>query len=184
MALLPPNRDSTHSGDGSTAEAAAIDEDTLFEILGNERRRTCLKLLAQSDESWDVSYLSERVATDVTDEPSAAEEIYDSVYISLCQTHLPKLDKAGLVDYDAEIKTVTIGPAADSIRQYWFPEAETSTAPDTTPQRSLLVSVCTVVGLVVGTLVPSIAAPVSAVIVGLNLVALFSVAHERIRASD
>ena len=178
--LRPSDRGSVDAG----AESTAISEDTMFELLGNERRRSCLKLLSGSDGEWEVSSLSERVATDVTDEPSAAEDVYDSVYISLCQTHLPKLDEAGLVEYDAERKTVTLGPRADGIRQYWFVDGATSDEPDTALSLSVLVSVCTVVGLGVATVVPSISGPVTAGIVALQLVVLLAVARQRLRATE
>src|SRR6056297_1088682 len=96
--------------EASTATPATIDEDTVYEILSNERRRRCLKLLSESDEQWEVSQLSKRVAADIAD---ADADIYDSIYISLCQTHLPKLAEADLIAYDSTEKTVTPGPAME-----------------------------------------------------------------------
>ncbi|QIO24573.1 hypothetical protein [Haloarcula sp. JP-L23] len=125
-------------------QAPALDEDAVYDLLGNERRRVCLKLLSQSDEVWDVSDLSERVAEIVSDPSTSPDDIYNSVYISLCQNHLPKLDEVDLVEYDSEAKTIHIGPAFDDIGRHWLADDQ---QPDTSPpafRLTLAASVITV----------------------------------------
>jgi len=41
---------------------------------------------------------------------AATGEEYRKTYNSLTQTHLPRMDKANIVDYDKDRKTVTRGP--------------------------------------------------------------------------
>jgi len=60
----------------------------------------------------------------VSDEETSPDDIRDSVYISLCQNHLPKLADAGVVGYDSAEKTVGPGPA--------FPVVERHLRADTT----------------------------------------------------
>ncbi|EMA32765.1 DUF7344 domain-containing protein [Haloarcula japonica] len=89
---------------------------TIFDILGNERRRACLHCLAEHEGALSVSALGKQVARAVADAEADSDELYDSVYISLCQTHLPKLDAVGLVEYEQNRKRVRQGPRFDAIR--------------------------------------------------------------------
>ena len=101
------------------------DDATIFDILGNERRRVCLHCLAEHETALSVSALGQQVAKGVADAETDSDELYDSVYISLCQTHLPKLDAIGLVEYEQDRKGVRQGPRFDAIR-YQFEAARTT----------------------------------------------------------
>jgi hypothetical protein len=90
----------TESGDDPSG---SISREEVFEVLSNERRRLVLQYLRERDE--------ERVDfRDIVDQVAACEngvpaERLDSgdrkcVYSALRQTHLPKLDKLGLVEFD------------------------------------------------------------------------------------
>ncbi len=52
--------------------------------------------------------LSEAIAEAETGESPPPRNIRDSVYASLHQTHLPMLDKLDVVDYESNLKTVTL----------------------------------------------------------------------------
>ncbi|MDQ2072850.1 hypothetical protein RBH20_09915 [Haloarcula sp. H-GB4] len=97
-------------------DQTGLDDATIFDILGNERRRVCLHCLAEHETALSVSALSQQVANVVADAETDSDELYDSVYISLCQTHLPKLDAVGLVEYEQDRKRVRKGPRFDAIR--------------------------------------------------------------------
>lgn len=92
------------------------DCDELFTLLSNSRRRSVLYVLYQSDGALELSLLVQRVASCETGVP--AEELDDdvtqSIYISLHQTHLPKLADFGLVTYDDDDdeRTVSLTPRA------------------------------------------------------------------------
>lgn len=92
-----------------------LTDDTFYNLVGNERRRACLERLVESETEWSVGDLAKAVATDITDSSTSPEEVYDSVYISLCQNHLPKLADASLIDYNHDAKTVTPGPEFPAI---------------------------------------------------------------------
>ncbi|MDS0282635.1 DUF7344 domain-containing protein [Haloarcula onubensis] len=168
----------------SSPTSSTIDETTVYEILSNERRRRCLKLLVDSDDVWAVRQLSERIAADVAGPSGSADDIYDSVYISLCQTHLPKLDDADLVVYDATAKTVTVGPAADALRRYWFPAATTTDDSGGDVPLALALSSCTLIGLGVGSLLPTLATPLLVAVVVCNLAVLAVGIGRRFDAGD
>lgn len=79
-----------------------IGEDVLFEILSNRRRRYTVHALARAELPMDLGTLAERVAAweyeiDV-DEVDYSQR--KRVYTALQQLHLPKMDDAGMVDYD------------------------------------------------------------------------------------
>ncbi|WP_137684077.1 DUF7344 domain-containing protein [Haloarcula mannanilytica] len=111
--------DAVLNAEGTTAptDQDGLDDATIFEILGNKRRRACLHCLAEHETGMSVSSLGRQVARAVADAGTDSDELYDSVYISLCQTHLPKLDAVGLVEYDHDRKQVAPGPRFDAIRQ-------------------------------------------------------------------
>ena len=97
-------------------ERDGLDDATIFDILGNERRRACLHCLAEHETAVSVSTLGQQVADVVADAETDSAELYDSVYISLYQTHLPRLDAVGLVEYEQEQKRVRQGPRFETIR--------------------------------------------------------------------
>ena len=134
--------DATSDDDGNRGREP-LAEETVFDLLGNERRRAALKELARNTDPWDVDTLGERVAEDIADSPEAAAARYDSVYISLCQVHLPELEEVNVVRYDDQ--TVEPGGTFSEIRTHL---EKNDLTPDRRVDRSsatLLVSVLTVV---------------------------------------
>lgn len=97
--------------------ADGMDESEVFHILGNDRRREIICTLITEDEAMSVSDLARRIATEEEgDDPS--KSLYKSVYVSLQQTHLPKLDEKGIVIYDTDAQRVEAGPAFTQIQTY------------------------------------------------------------------
>ncbi|QLH76944.1 helix-turn-helix transcriptional regulator [Halosimplex rubrum] len=86
-----------------------LDRTTVHELLSNERRMRVLELLG-SERTWDLSDLAEEVAASETGERPPPRDKRQSVYVTLHQSHLPKLAQHGVVDYDSERKTVTVEP--------------------------------------------------------------------------
>ena len=74
----------------------------IYEVLSNRRRRYAIHHLKQTDGPVDVSTLAEQVAAWENDKPVAELDSQERkrVYISLYQSHLPTLEKRGLVAYD------------------------------------------------------------------------------------
>lgn len=119
----------TFGGTESPAEPdeSRFDEDAVYDILANERRRAALKGLADSEGERSVNDLSKEVASKVADENTSTDELYDSVYISLCQNHLPRLDDEEIVDYNSDGQTVTLASGFESIERRWLEDGRTST---------------------------------------------------------
>ena len=97
--------------------SGGIDESEVFHILGNDRRREIICTLARNQENLSVSELAREIA-DVEENVDSSKNLYKSVYVSLQQTHLPKLAKKEIVRYDTDTQTVRPGPAFPQIQQY------------------------------------------------------------------
>lgn len=115
-----------------------LDDATMFDILGNERRRACLGCLAEHETELSVNDLGRQVARVVADAET------DSVYISLSQTHLPRLDAVGLVEYEPDRKRVRQGPRFDAIRSQFEPARTNDCDPSDTVRTGPVASVLTV----------------------------------------
>ncbi len=112
--------------DGATALAAGDDAesplttDDVFHLLQNERRRNVLKYLRETDGPVRMRDVAEQVAAwehDTTVEGLSSDQ-RQRVYIPLYQSHLPKLDKAGLIEYQQNRGIVERLPLADQVDPY------------------------------------------------------------------
>lgn len=92
--------------------------DVAFEILKNRRRRRILKLLKRHDERMTLSELAEEIAAreNDIDRQNITSDQRKRVYVGLYQQHLPKMDKADVVDYDQRSGETEL---TDAGRQLW-----------------------------------------------------------------
>lgn len=82
--------------------------DDVCSLLANERRRNVIDCLNSHDGSLSVSKLADEVAAREADESPPPSDKRHSVYTSLAQVHLPKLDEFGAVEHDADAQEVTL----------------------------------------------------------------------------
>ena len=96
-----------------------LTKDEALDLLSNARRRYLLSYLSRHDEA-ELTDLAAAIAAWEGDVPveSITDEDRRRVYISLYQTHLPKLEQAGVVSYDADERIVTLTENADRIAEY------------------------------------------------------------------
>jgi hypothetical protein len=102
------------------SHAVGLPHDVVFSVLSNRRRRFVIHYLKWADEVATVRELSRQVAAWEND-VSVAELDYRQrkrVYTSLHQTHLPKLDAVGVVEYDADRSTVALAAGAAALDVY------------------------------------------------------------------
>lgn len=101
-----------------------LSKDEVLELLSNARRRYVLYYLSRRDDGVDLSDLAANIAAWEADRSveSITDEDRRRVYISLYQTHLPKLEQAGIVSYDTEERTVRLNERATRIVEYLIPE--------------------------------------------------------------
>ena len=93
-------------------------ESEIFHILGNDRRRAIVQLLAGHSDQLDVSDVASKIAETEVDGSSVPNNLYKSVYVSLQQTHLPQLEEEGVIEYDSDAKTIEPGPNFGDVNQY------------------------------------------------------------------
>ena len=108
------------SGDGGQAtEAAELAKDVVFDILKNERRRQALHFLREHP-TTSLSDLAEHVASLENDKPirDLTSSERKRVYVGLYQCHLPKMDDAGVIDYERSRGTIELRPASSQCFVY------------------------------------------------------------------
>ncbi|MFD1515751.1 DUF7344 domain-containing protein [Halomarina rubra] len=95
-------------------------KDDLFHLLQNERRRRAVQYLVEQEGSVDMGSIAEHIAA-LENDISVAQLTSAQrkrVYVGLYQCHLPKLDEAGVIDYDKNRGTVSRTPLTDSLVPY------------------------------------------------------------------
>jgi len=104
-------------GRGRSGGDDGFGDDELFGILRSQRRRRVLRRLREADGDATLSDLARQVAAAENRKPVDAlrSQEYKRVYISLYQTHLPKMDEAGVVEFDRDRGSVRRGPNADAV---------------------------------------------------------------------
>lgn len=100
---------------------ADIPADDVFDLLSSGRRRNVLERLRVVGEPVTVTELAESVAA--IENSVAPDELTDKqrkrVYVSLYQTHVPKLDDMGIVEYDRDEGTVTLTERGVALTDYF-----------------------------------------------------------------
>ncbi|MFB6082400.1 MAG: hypothetical protein ABEJ67_06220 [Halanaeroarchaeum sp.] len=95
-----------------------LDRSEIHDVLRNDRRRMVLEELEAAAGRETLRELSERIAERETGETPAPRDIRRSVYVSLQQTHLPKLDGLGIIEYDDDEQVVTLDHNARELSVY------------------------------------------------------------------
>ncbi|TYL37511.1 transcriptional regulator [Natronococcus pandeyae] len=101
-----------------TNRTESLEESEVFHILGNDRRRSIVQLLAEESGQVDVSDVATEIAAAESDSTPVPNNLYKSVYVSLQQTHLPQLQEDAVIEYDSDAKTIRPGPNFDDVLGY------------------------------------------------------------------
>jgi DNA-binding transcriptional ArsR family regulator len=97
---------------------STLPEYEIHTILANPRRREALRELGSRPGTITVRELADVIAESESGSSPAPSNVRDSVYISLHQTHLPKLHELGIVDYDRENRSVELLTPGHVVGQY------------------------------------------------------------------
>jgi hypothetical protein len=92
----------------------------VYDLLRSERRYTLLSVLREKDGSVTIGELADRIATEESGENPPPRRVRRSAYVSLHQTHLPRLDNIGVIDYDTENSLVRLDDRADELYEYVY----------------------------------------------------------------
>ena len=108
--------------DGGRAEPAAeISEDDLFDVLANQRRRFAVHLLKhEPDDAVEIGEMAEQIAAweNGIDTAEISSSERKRVYTALQQSHLPKMDDAGVVEFNKARGVVEPTPALTDVDVY------------------------------------------------------------------
>lgn len=107
------------SGPTATRSDEDLSQQTVFELLGNDRRYHVLAYLAQAgpDTTVKVRDVAEYIAGAEADGTSS-KSTQQSIYVSLHQTHLDKLAAHGIVERHPDTTAISAGSEFDAIRPY------------------------------------------------------------------
>lgn len=94
------------------ADYTSEELDQVFHILRNQRRRDVLMYLVNSSKQVTLSDLAEHIAARECGKPidRLRSQERKRVYVGLHQSHLPKMDDFGIVNYDSDRGLVEPGP--------------------------------------------------------------------------
>ena len=97
-----------------------LSKDVIFELLKNRRRREVLQYLLAQDGTVTLGELAEQIAAweNDTDVNGLNSDQRKRVYVALYQTHLPKMDEAGIIDYDQDRGLIELADNADLLMMY------------------------------------------------------------------
>jgi len=97
-----------------------LSQDTVFDVLSSARRRETIAILREEDTPIELTTLAEIVAAREND--TSVEELSSQdrkrVYVSLYQTHVPKLVDVGIVEHDTDSGEVWLTSTASAIEPY------------------------------------------------------------------
>lgn len=96
----------SESDDTADAASASQTTDSFYDALANTERRLVLAYLATADEPVTLAALSESIAAHLEDDRPEGHVESSALRIELHHWHLPKLEHAGLIRYDAETRSV------------------------------------------------------------------------------
>ncbi|MXR52974.1 hypothetical protein GRX03_15345 [Halovenus sp. WSH3] len=97
-----------------------LSQDVVFDILSSPRRRYVLYHLRTTGETVQLTDLAEEVAAweNDTDPSEITEQERKRVYVSLYQTHIPRLAEVGLIEYDKDTGEIALADQARDIDRY------------------------------------------------------------------
>lgn len=103
--------------EAATSQPEPLPKDVRFDILKNRRRRLVLRYLLDNEGPVTLGTLSEHVAAIENDKGPEALNSRERkrAYVGLYQCHLPRMDDAGVIEYDQNRGTIALGEHAEEL---------------------------------------------------------------------
>lgn len=101
----------------SNQDGSGISPPEIFEMLGNKRRRLAIAVIADNYGMIEFRDLVRQVAILESGQPPEEidRELRESIKNSLYQTHLPQLNRAGVIDQVRKSGMIRAEPAAKQV---------------------------------------------------------------------
>lgn len=98
-------------------EVGGDQQDELFRVLSHPRRRFTLQYLQTVETPLTVAELTAELGAWENHRTGASQSRDErgTIEVSLVHNHLPKMDHAGVVKYDATRQTVTLADGTDEV---------------------------------------------------------------------
>jgi DNA-binding transcriptional ArsR family regulator len=104
----------------SESDSESLSQGVIYDILSSPRRRFVLYYLREQGGQATVSELADEVAAWENDRSVAelSDKQRKRAYVSLYQTHVPKLAEVGIIDYDKDSGLVRLTDRATRVNRY------------------------------------------------------------------
>ncbi len=109
--------DYTNNSHRCVQTQSQLSNSDIFGVLQNDRRRRILEIL-YSRGSQSIRSLSEEIARQESGTEDPKSNFRKSIYISLLQTHIPKMESLGVVTYNREQDLVELLPPSHDFDIY------------------------------------------------------------------
>jgi hypothetical protein len=112
----------SQTADPDESGSGPLSTETIFATLSNRRRRYVMHCLRQTNDGLTIRDLSEQLAAweqncELTEvRPKERKRLYTALH----QTHLPKMDAFGIVEYDSARGVVTLTDAISEFDTYLY----------------------------------------------------------------
>jgi len=108
---------STGNSQRSVQTQPQLSKSDIFGVLQNDRRRCVLESLRRQG-GQSVRSLSEEIARAESQTEEPKSNVRKSIYVSLLQTHIPKMESLGIITYNREQDIVELLPASQDFNVY------------------------------------------------------------------
>lgn len=116
----PMNPEETPTSPSRVTSSSPLSRDDIFHLLQTSRRRETLRYLLEANGPVKMRDVAEHVAA--REHGTTVKQLRSTqrqrVYIPLYQSHLPKLDKNGVIDYDQSRGVISPGAHLELFRPY------------------------------------------------------------------
>lgn len=104
-----------------------LSRDAIFDLLSNSRRRFVLRRLQNEPSGTELGDMATKLAAEENGLPpeELSAQQRKRTYVSLYQTHVPKLVEAGVVTYDSDSGIIRATDRIDELAGYFQGESDT-----------------------------------------------------------
>ena len=98
-----------------TGKESDLSTTDIFSLLSHDRRRYTLHYLRTQVAAVPLGEVAEQIAIW---EDAPTKDRYERVYVGLIHVHVPKLEDAGVIEYDLDEETIALSDGVNAIVPY------------------------------------------------------------------